>query len=711
MIKSIISMKRHLLCAVVAAMFFSVLPMGAQIRGFRQEQLKEWEFSKDGSTWQTVQVPHSYNAEDGHSPYYYRGKATYRCDLRITDIKKTHYLFFEGAAQAAVVKVNGEQVAIHKGGYTPFSVNITEALTKGVNRLEVICDNTEDVQMAPVTSDFNKNGGLHNPVWLLVMEDVYLTPEDYGMYRIRCEIPEVTKKKVVTNVRTKIVNSGNRDANILVRVQLLESNGQLAYQADREIPVGAFSEYDFDHEFLLSGVHLWDGVKDPYLYTLRVELFKGKRMMDIAETKIGYRSIEMDPERGFLLNGRPYRLRGVAMHQDTDGKASALTQADYRRDYRIVKELGTNFLRLAHYPHNDFAFQQCDSLGIIVQTEVPWVNVCGENAPQSYFNNIHHQMKEMVNNLYNHPSIAFWGMWNELDTWGNNSDLQGAFDAERVARETKRLYEYTKSLDPDRYVGFTDCSMLARDGYPYLKGDFCSQNIYYGWYWTPNDFSGLTTSLKKVRELRPDCPINLSEYGVGINPFCHVWNQADAVRDKEDDSRHYEEYGNRFHESYVRQIKAMPWLNFTSVWVLFDFPVANRQEGYMDSEDGVKFVRNNDRKYMNDKGLVTRDRQTRKDVFYLYKSLWNKDETTVHITSRRLKSFPAGQDLRIKVYSNAKYLTLYQNGRLIDRMVSSEESSGVVWTFPAVRLKTDEDTFKVVANDGTTDQIVLRKAR
>ncbi len=156
----------------------------------------------------------------------------------------------------------------------------------------------------------------------------------------------------------------------------------------------------------------------------------------------------------------------------------------------------------------------------------------------------------------------------------------------------------------------------------------------------------------------------------------------------------------------------MPWLNFTSIWVLFDFPVANRQEGYMDSEDGVKFARNNDRKYMNDKGLVTRDRQTRKkDVSTSTSPLWNKDETTVHITSRRLKSFPAGQDLRIKVYSNAKYLTLYQNGRLIDRMVSSEESSGVVWTFPAVRLKTDEDTFKVVANDGTTDQIVLRKSR
>ena len=704
-------MKRHFLCAVVAAIVLSVLPAGAQIRGFRQEQLKEWEFSKDGSDWQTVSVPHSYNAEDGHSPYYYRGKATYRCDLRITDVKKTYYLFFEGAAQAAVVSVNGEQVAAHKGGYTPFSVNITEALRKGVNRLEVVCDNTEDVEMAPVTSDFNKNGGLHNPVWLLVMEDVYFSPEDYGMYRLRCETPEVTKRKVVTNVKAKLVNNSNRDAEILVRVQLLESDGRLGYQADREVPVRAFSEYDFDHEFILSGMHLWDGMKDPYLYTLRVELFKGKRMMDIAETKVGYRSIEMDPERGFILNGRPYPLRGVAMHQDAEGKASALTPADIRRDYRIVKELGANFLRLAHYPHNDLAFQLCDSLGIVVQTEVPWVNVCGSNATQAYFNNIHHQMKEMVSNLYNHPSIAFWGMWNELDTWGNNNDLQGPFDPERVARETERLYNFTKKLDPDRFVGFTDCSRLARDGYQELKGDFCSQNIYYGWYWTPNEFSGLTKAMKKVHGLRPDCPVNVSEYGVGVNPYCHVWNLSDAVRDKEDDSRHYEEYGNLFHESYVRQIKAMPWLNFTSVWVLFDFPVANRQEGYMDSEDGVKFVRNNDRKYMNDKGLVTRDRQTKKDAFYLYKSLWNKEETTVHITSSRLKSFPAGEELRIKVYSNAKYLTLYQNGRMVTRLTSSEESSGVVWTFPAVRLKTAEDTFRVVSNNGVADEIVLRRAR
>lgn len=704
-------MKRYLLCALIAALFFSATSM-AQIRGFRQEQLKEWEFRKDGgSSWETVTVPHTYNAEDGHSPYYYRGKATYRCDLRINDVKKSHFLYFEGVGQAAVVKVNGEQVASHKGGYTPFCVDITEDISKGVNRVEVVCDNTEDVEMAPVNSDFNKNGGIHYPAWLLIMDDVYLSPEEYGMYRVRCETPEVTKKKVVTNVKTKLVNSSNKDSEILVRVQLLEANGALGYQADREVTVKAFSEYDFDHEFILSGLHFWDGVNDPYLYTLRVELFKGKRMMDIAETKIGYRSIEMDPDRGFILNGHPYPLRGVAMHQDADGKGSAMTQADFRRDYRLVKELGANFVRLAHYPHNDFAFQQCDSLGLIVQTEIPWVNICGVKATQSYFNNIQHQMKEMVNGLFNHPSIAFWGMWNEIYKWNHSDDLQGDFDAEAAIRETEKLYKFTKKLDPDRFVGYTDCSRLEPEGYSTLKGDYCSQNIYYGWYWEPNEFGSFRESLERIHKMLPEMPLNVAEYGAGDNPYCHVWDEADAVRDKKDDSKHYEEYANKFHEAYVRQILAMPWLNFTSVWVMFDFPVASRQEGYMDSDNGRKFTANNDRKYMNDKGLVTRDRQTKKDVFYLYKSLWNKSETTVHITSSRLKSFPAWEDLVIKVYSNAKYLSLYQNDKLVTRLTTSGESTGVIWTFPAVKMKTSEDVFKVVANDGTTDEITLLKSK
>ena len=704
-------MKRHFNLAIILAALLTCLPASAQIRGFHQEELRYWEFTKDGITWQAVTLPHSYNAEDGHSPSYYRGEATYRCEFKAGDLKKSHFLLFEGAAQSAVVKVNGEQVAAHKGGYTPFVVNIGDVLRKGTNKLEVICDNSEDVNLAPVSSDFNKNGGLHAQVWHLDMDEVYLSPEKYGMYRLRVETPEVTRRKVSTDVRTRIVNTSNKDLDIMVRVQMLESDGALAYQADREIRVKAFSEYDFSHDYHLTGLRFWNGVSDPYLYTVRVELFKGKHMMDIAETKIGYRSIQMDPERGFILNGKPYPLHGVAMHQDMDGRASALTRADYRRDYGMVKELGANFLRLAHYPHNDYAFQLCDSLGIVVQTEIPWVNVCGEKAKQMYFNNIQRQMKEMVSNLFNHPSIAFWGMWNELDSWGNNDSYQGDFDSERVIYETGKLYKLAKELDPYRFVGFTDDSRLAREGYPNLAGDYCSQNIYFGWYYSPNDFSTVVPEMEKVREKWGDKPLNVSEYGVGNNPFCHVWNLSEAVRDPENDSKHYEEYANLFHEAYVRKLSEMPWLNFTSLWVMFDFPVANRQEGYMDSEDGVKFTRNNERKYMNDKGLVTRDRRTKKDVFYLYKALWNKEETTVHITSGRLKYFPAGEELCIKAYSNAKFLTLYQNDKLVTKLTAPDGYEGVVWTFPAVYMKTSQDTFKVVANDGTEDSVTYLRRR
>ncbi len=701
-------MTRNSFSAAVAALLLALPPLGAQIRGFHQERLVNWEFSKDGGPWRTVSVPHSYNAGDGHSPSYYRGEAVYKCDIKPGDIKHDHFVLFEGAAQAATVKVNGIQLASHKGGYTPFVVNITEALKKGVNTIEVTCDNREDLNMIPVSADFNLNGGLHYPVWMMEMEDVYLSPEAYGMYRIHCVTPEVSRRKVETRVRTRLVNSSAKSADVLVRVQLVEKDGTLGYQADREIRLAPKSEMDFEHDFEATGIRFWNGLKDPYLYTARVEVFKGKRMLDIAEVKIGFRSYELDPVKGFLLNGEPYPLRGVAMHQDAEGKASALDDYDIRKDFTIVKELGANFLRLAHYPHNDLAYSLCDSLGIVVQTEVPWVNVCGTRAKQAYFNNIRHQMGEMINNLFNHPSVIFWGMWNELDTWGNNDDLQGPLDGAKVLTETGRLYDFAKELDPYRYVGFTDDSRLSRDGYAGLAGDFCSQNIYYGWYATPNDFAGLTTSVKEVRERRGG-PVNVSEYGAGINPFCHTWDWTKAVRDEEDDSRHFEEYGNMLHEAYVRQIMKMPWLGFTSAWVMFDFPSSSRTEGYMDSSDGERFVKNEARKYMNDKGLVTRDRQTRKDVFYLYKALWNKKERTVHIASSRLSGVPAGKDFSIKVYSNARTLTLYQNGRVVAKKYNSGEDTGVIWTFSGLRMKKDKDTFKVVANNGAKDEVTYSR--
>ena len=655
-----------------------------------QTALVEWEFSKDGTGWDRVTVPHSYNAVDGRSAKYYRGPATYQRTIDIKDPDKPAYLLFEGAAQKAAIRVNGQEACVHKGGYTAFAVDLKGLTVKGENTVEVVCDNTEDLELIPVSSDFNKNGGLHNPAWLYVPSgEVFFDPVDFGPYRLH-----VVQEKVSEAAADAVVLATlHGESDVVLKVR--DAKGKVVYKHTKEGVSGAY-----EHAFTLDNPHLWNGLEDPYLYT--VELSAGG---DKALTEVGFRYYSIDREKGFSLNGKPYPLRGVSMHQDTDGKATALTYEDYGRDYEIVRELGCNFLRLAHYPHNDYAFRLCDRMGIIVQTEIPWVNICGVRATEAYFDNIHAQMAEMVRNLYNHPSIVFWGMWNELDSWGNTERFQGTLDARRAVDETARLYAYAKSLDPTRFVGLTDDSEFKRDFYTELQADYYSENRYHGWYYSPGDFSGLTGVMTWIRDNMG--PANISEYGVGNNPYCHTWKEEDIRRYWEDD-KHMEEYGNRSHESHAQQIARMPWLNFTSLWILFDFPVADRHEGYMDSDDGVHFTENPDRMYMNDKGLITRDRATKKDVFYLYKAWWNHSEETVYIAGRRLAARPADEPFTLTVYSNAQSLKLMKDGEEVASMANSGEDTGVIWKFPNLTVDAEGSTFTVVSPSGKSDSVTFR---
>ena len=592
-----------------------------------ESELKDWQFSKDGEQWESVTVPHSYNALDGPTQKYFRGKAHYRREVSFP-AGKNAFLLFEGAAQAAEVYLDGTLLKAHKGGYTPFVVPLPHS-----GQVEVVCDNTEDIEMIPVSSDFNKNGGLHNPVRLLVYDDVFFSPEEYGPYRLHVVQKEVSDNKVVAEVQARVRNTGPAMKGHVL-VALKDAEGKVVASETVGINPLPGTDQDIKATLTLDHPHLWNGVLDPYLYTVEIQVNK-----DVARTEVGFRYFSVDRDKGFSLNGKPYPLRGVSMHQDMAGKASALTKEDIANDYAVVKELGCNFLRLAHYPHNDEEFRLCDRMGIIVQTEIPWVNICGTNASEAYFENIHQQMWEMVTSLYNHPSICFWGMWNELDSWGNRPNYQGWLDTDRVVAETARLYDYAKSLDPTRLVGLTDDSVFERDRYTELKADYFSENRYHGWYYNYGDFSGITADMVRIRDVMG--PANISEYGVGINPYCETWDES-AVRRDRTDSLHFEAYGNRSHEAHAQQIAQMPWLNFTSLWILFDFPVADRHEGFVDSEDGVNYVVNPARMYMNDKGLITRDRQTKKDVFYLYKAWWNKDVKTVYIT----ESLPCMPTLR-----------------------------------------------------------------
>lgn len=669
--------------------------------------LEKWDFSLDSSRWQQVVVPHSYNAIDGHSKNYYRGKGYYRRTLTLSgeDLRRPLMLLFEGAAQQASVYVNGRRLAHHMGGYTPFWVKLNGAVRPGRNTVVVTCDNHEDVNLIPVNSDFNKNGGLHNPVYLLRMSNVYFSPERMGLYRLHVSTPRVTDERAVACMRADVVNTSGRRQRITVSYLLQDAEGHKVCERTRSysiLPRHALRPLAVMDSCVVDHPHLWQGLTDPYRYRVVMTLRDEKgTLLDRVSTRIGFRYYQATADRGFLLNGKPYPLHGVAEHQDMEGRASAVTDSDIRRDYGMVKELGCNFLRLAHYPHRDLEYQLCDSLGIIVQTEIPWVDVCGINARPEYFKVIHSQMREMIASLYNHPSIIFWGMWNELDTWGNNDHFQGKIDCARIVAETARLYDEAKRLDPHRLVGVTDCTLYRRDGYVNLKGDFFSENRYNGWYYSHDNPANIRKEMDEVHQKMGIC--NISEYGAGCNPFCHT-TMTDMKKMRADDKYHYEEHANLVHEEHVRQIQQMPYLNFTSLWLLFDFPVAARQEGYMDSADGVNFTENDNRKYMNDKGLVTRDRRVKKDIFYLYKAWWNRDVTTVYITGRRLTRLPASQDCTVKVYSNAKSLSLYVDNVLQQTLSSCPDASGVVWTFQAQRLAPGRHVLRVVG-DGVEDTV------
>ena len=678
------------LAAIIAGSCASPSTYGDRFVPDGQQLLTEWDFSKDGVSWEKVTVPHSWNAIDGRSESYYRGPATYRTSVKISNPSAPAFLILEGAAQAAEVYANGTRVCVHKGGYTAFTVNLQGHLKKGLNTVEVVCDNSMDTDLIPVHSDFNKNGGLHNPAWLFIpAKGAYIDPAEYGPYRMHVTTDAVCDESASATVQAMIC--GTSDVTFLLK----DASGKVVLEHKEASVSGEYS-----YRFTIENPHLWNGLEDPYLYT--AELLCGS---DRAVTEIGFRYFSIDRDKGFSLNGRSYPLRGVSMHQDMHLKASALAPEDIEADYEVVRELGCNFLRLAHYPHNDYAFRLCDRMGIIVQTEIPWVNICGVRATEAYFDNIHEQMKEMIRNLYNHPSIVFWGMWNELDSWGNKEQFQGQLDPRRVVDETARLYDFAKTLDTTRYVGLTDDSRYRREHYTELKTDYYSENRYYGWYETYGVFDLITEEMTWIHDNLGVA--NISEYGAGINPFCHTWKQED-IRRYPDDARHMEEYGNLSHETHAQQIARMPWLNFTSLWILFDFPVAERMEGYLDSSDGITYTENPDRFYMNDKGIVTRDRKTKKDVFYLYKAWWNHAVETVYIAGRRLEYRPAGEEFTLTVYSNAESLELLQDGAVVASADCSGEETGVIWKFPGLSTAPGGSTFTVRSSSGKEDSVTFK---
>ena len=569
-----------------------------------------WLFSKrnTGNAAETVTLPHTWNAVDGQDGGndYYRGTCYYTRQLTKPETNPDDevWLEFLGAAHTCEVMLNGEKICHHEGGYSTFRVKLENL--KEENSLVVSVDNADNDRVYPQKADFTFYGGLYRGVNLIVVPASHF---ELGY----CGTPGI---KV-----TPVVNLEEKNAVVTVETWQTNAESVTMEAAGQTVTVPSVSGYA-KAEFTIENVHLWDGIDDPYLYTATAILPSG----DSVSARFGCRNFEIDPQKGFLLNGRSYPLRGGSRHQDCKGVGNALTMEHHRRDMEIIREMGCNTLRLAHYQHAQEFYDLCDEYGMVVWAEIPYItmHMSGGRA------NTLSQMEELVVQNYNHPSIAVWGLSNEITA--------ASAVNEELLENHRALNDLCHKLDSTRPTTMANVFMLEIDS-PILEiPDVNSYNLYFGWYL--GELEQNDEFFDEYHAKYPDRCIGFSEYGADANP------QYQSPNPEKGD--YSESYQAVYHEHMLNMIEARPWLWATHIWNIFDFAADGRDEGGKHGE--------------NQKGLVTFDRQTKKDAFYLYKAHWNKKEPFVHIAGGRYVDRPEPVT-EIKVYSNQTEVTLSVDGK------------------------------------------------
>ena len=659
-----------------------------------------WVWVKSSNEKIDVELPYSVNAIDGHSSNYAKGLFTFTSTITIHKLQPT-YLWFEHADQSAEIYIGNTLVTKHWGGYCSFTVDITNYIQVGTNELIVKIKNNEGNNLAPSSADFNFNATLGR-VTLLTSPVLPSIEYGYDGFHITAT---VTDAQAIMTVKTTIPTY----ADVVLKV----NDSEFSY-VERK-----FGKGDIIFTVTIDNPHLWNGKLDPHLYDVTLELYYNEELNLILKRPYGFRYYEYvfddatvdgydsnNPYTGFLLNGSPYLLRGVNMHNDLDGKANALTPEEMNNDFDILLELGANFIRTSHYPQPKQFYDYCDKLGIVVQTEVPCVNNIQGSMPDAYYEHLTGQYIDMVNQHYNHPSILFWGLSNEAKT-GDKKDGDNNVIMTGTEFARQKCNEYTtviKSLDQERWVGYV-CHQGAGHPSTYFGNPDCDWfggNIYVGWYDSTSSntpVSQLNSRLSTSATLGK--PFAYSEYGCGGTQDCHTDNISTTNKGS-GGARHDIEHMMWLHEGHVATIKQYPQLLFSADWVLFDFAVYNRNEGYTLCYDGTTTSIDESLRRLNDKGLVMRDHITKKDTFYLYKAWWNPDPF-VHICQ---KSYTKKTDRVIKCYTNSTdQFSLYVN--------PTGENDTPIETLTATdyKLEFTANTFTsgdvIVVTDGTVEDTFI----
>lgn len=576
---------------------------------------QDWLFFRAEEQPVSVNLPHTWNAEDGTDGGndYYRGTCLYRREFKDprTDTSQEVFLELEGAAMSCEVFVNNRFAGFHEGGYSTVHVALTSLLQED-NLLEIRVDNSANEYLYPQKADFTFYGGLYRPASLIITDKSHFALEPYGTYGL-----EVSYDLDLENKTARV--------HALARVNNAEEKTVFFSLDDAEIqketPVhNGTAQADFD----LDSVHLWDGKNDPYLYKMSARLDNG----DEVQVRFGIRHMAVDPDLGFLLNGRPYRLCGVSRHQDRDGLGNALTYKEHEEDLEIIMETGANSVRLAHYQHAQDFYDLCDQYGIIVWAEIPYITRHMKDGVESTVS----MMKELITQNKPHPSIMCWGLSNEITAHGGWN--------EEIQKNHEILQDLVHKMDPSRFTTMAHVFMLDTAN-PFARfADVNSYNLYYGWY--VGELEQNDAFFDAWHQNYPQDPIGLSEFGADANP---AYQAAHPV--KGDWSEGYQAL---YHEHMLKMWSERPWIWCMFVWNMFDFGADGRDEGGKPGQ--------------NQKGLVTFDRKTRKDAFYIYKA-YLSDEPFVHICGRRYAHRPE-EVTEIKVYCNQPEVSLYVDGRLTE---------------------------------------------
>ena len=649
-----------------AGWFFKKAPASNELA----VNVPKWE-----SGWKAVEIPHTWNAQDMQLSFdnFYAGPAYYKKRYRLPAEWKDKRVFlrFEGVGAVAEVYVNGSLATTHKGAYSAFACEIGTLLKAGEeNEIIVKADNASRPDVIPINHVlFGVYGGMYRPVWLIVTDSCNICVTDCASPGVYITQKHVSKKQADVKVKVKLDNGTLQPVPLTLQNTIYDQAGKQVAADEQSFELTPQGVQTFEANFKVKHPTLWQGRKNPYLYKVVSRLVQNGKVIDEVVQPLGLRKYEIVAGKGFFLNGEKYPMYGVTRHQDWWELGSALKNENHDFDLAAIMDIGATTVRFAHYQQSDYLYSRCDSLGLIIWAEIPFVNrVSGQEAE-----NARNQLRELIRQSFNHPSIYVWGLHNEV------------YHPHEYTKElTQSLHELAKTEDPDRYT-------VSVNGYGHmehpvnLNADIQGMNRYFGWY--EKKLQDIEPWVEGLEKNYPNQKLMLTEYGADAN----ILHQSEYLGNSLNWTKPFypETFQTKTHEYQWSVIAKHPYIIASYLWNMFDFAADARDQG---GESG-----------MNHKGLVTFDRKIRKDSFYLYKAYWNS-EPMVHICSKRFEE-RGRERIRVKIYSNQPEVALYQDGRLLEKRQAQKDQRVFVFE---VSLSDGENHFEAVAGD-CRDEAVFRK--